>query len=44
MDNKTLVNLVIEQMKRDIEVQDWTAIAELLEHIPEENLTAFLPE
>ncbi len=41
---KGLVELVIDQIKKDIEVGDLTAIHELLLFSPEENLKAYLPE
>jgi hypothetical protein len=44
MHNKELIDQVIEQMKKDVSYGDWTAIAELLESVPEENLKSFLPE
>ena len=35
---------VIEQIKADFENRDETALYEMLKSIPQENLTAFLPE
>lgn len=35
---------VIAELKRDIEFGDTTAIVDLLQHIPEEILTGYLPE
>jgi hypothetical protein len=42
MKDEALIDAVIEQMKLDIEAQDWTAIAELLTRTPEDALVAFL--
>ena len=39
-----LVDDVIEQMKDDIQYEDWTAIDELLKSCPVENLISYLPE
>lgn len=39
-----LIDAAIEQIKRDLEAGDSTAIAELLTHVPQRNLQAFLPE
>jgi hypothetical protein len=45
MDKQELVDAVIEEMKRDISNNDWTAIDELLyHHVDTERLEAFLPE
>jgi len=44
MKNYELIDLVIEQIKKDFEVGDYTAVFELLEFIPRENLIAYLPE
>jgi hypothetical protein len=45
MDKQTLVDAVIEEMKRDISNNDWMAIDELLyHHVDTERLEAFLPE
>ena len=44
MTTKNLIDAVIAQMQIDIEAKDWTAIAELLSHVPTDNLRAFLPE
>jgi len=43
MDEK-LLDLVTEQIKIDIENEDTTAIYELLNFVPEENLKGFLSE
>jgi len=39
-----IIDTVIEQIKRDIEKGDVTALYELLKHIEHEELIAFLPE
>ena len=39
-----LIENVIEQMKRDIEMGDWTAIEQLLSFCPERDLREFLSE
>ena len=39
-----VLDTVIEQIKRDIEGGDVTALYELLKHIEHEELMAFLPE
>jgi hypothetical protein len=44
MKDEALIDAVIEQMKLDIEAQDWTAIAELLTRTPEDALVAFLSD
>jgi hypothetical protein len=44
MDKQTLVDAVIEEMKRDISNNDWTAIDGLLFNVNTEMLEAFLPE
>ena len=44
MDEQTLVDAVIEEMKRDISNNDWTAIDGLLFNVDTERLEAFLPE
>ena len=38
------IELALEQIVRDVEAGDLSAIAELLKFVPEENLIAFLPE
>lgn len=40
----TLINKVLEQITTDINNKDLTALAELLEFIPKENLQAYLSE
>ena len=44
MDRAKLIDLVVEQIKQDLEANDETAICELLESVSEESLLAFLPE
>ncbi len=44
MIDESFIDVVIEQMKLDIAVGDWTAIAELLTHIPEDVLVGFLSD
>jgi acid phosphatase family membrane protein YuiD len=44
MKDAALIDAVIEQMKLDIDSQDWTALAELLGHTPEDALVAFLSD
>lgn len=39
-----LIDLVIQQIKNDLESGDETAIAELLQMVPNDNLLAFLGE
>jgi hypothetical protein len=39
-----LLELALEQIVRDVENWDLTAIEELLRFVPEENLIAYLPE
>lgn len=39
-----VIDKVLEQIKKDIFVEDWTAIEELLTFVPLENLIGFLPE
>lgn len=43
MENE-LIDKVLKQIKKDIEIGDVTAIEVLLESISKENLEAFLPE
>jgi hypothetical protein len=44
MKDQALIDAVIEQMKLDIQSEDWTAIEELLTHVPEQFLQGFLSE
>lgn len=39
-----LINRVVEQIKRDIEQNDETALCELLSFVPVKNLVQYLPE
>jgi len=39
-----IIEAVIEQMRKDFEMDDVTAIYELLEFTPKENLLGYLPE
>ncbi len=39
-----LVDIVIEQIKKDFAMGDETAVDELLRFIPDENLIGFLPD
>jgi len=39
-----LIDLVIQQIKKDLDTGDETAIAELLKFVPTENLQSFLSE
>jgi hypothetical protein len=39
-----LIDLVIQQIKKDLDSGDETAIAELLKFVPTENLQSFLSE
>jgi hypothetical protein len=38
------IELALEQIVRDVEAGDLSAIEELLKFVPEKNLIAFLPE
>jgi hypothetical protein len=42
--DESLIDSVIEQMKLDIASDDWTAIAELLNHVDEDVLVGFLSD
>jgi len=46
MDHKFehLLDAVCDEMKKQIDDGDWTAIDELLRFVPRENLINFLPE
>ena len=44
MDRKDLIEAVIAQIMRDINVGDFTAIWELMEHVDEQTLASYLPE
>ena len=39
-----LVDKVLEQIKKDVEVGDMTAVEELLRDVPDEILKSYLPE
>jgi hypothetical protein len=43
-EKERLIDAVIKQAVKDVESQDLTAIAELLEHVPNEHLQGFLSE
>lgn len=40
----SLIDKVIEQIRRDLDFGDTTALEELLNFTPEENLKGYLPE
>lgn len=42
--NSPLIDAVVEQIKKDLESNDETAICELLSFVPEKNLINYLPE
>lgn len=42
--NERIFELALEQIVKDVEAKDLTAIAELLKFVPEENLFSFLSE
>lgn len=44
IDKNRLIDLVLEQIKADIAVEDYTALAELLYGLPVEKLTDYLPD
>lgn len=39
-----IIEAVIKQIKEDLEMQDETALYELLEFVPKKNLLGYLPE
>jgi len=43
-DNQQLIDQVIEEMKVQIEHNDWSVIEHLLTFVPKQNLIGFLPE
>ena len=43
-DLQIVIDLVIEQIKKDIEAEDVTAIAAMLESVPMDCLVGYLPE
>ena len=42
--NEKLIDMVLEQIKADVESGDLTATAELLKFVPEKYLVGYLPE
>ena len=44
MDKQKLVDLVLNQITKDVFAEDLTAIEELVIMLPEENLVSYLPE
>ena len=44
MTNETLINAVLEQIQIDIVREDLTAIAEMLERLPQEVLQGYLSD
>ena len=44
MSQDALIDLVIQQIRKDLDTGDETAIAELLKFVPTENLQSFLSE
>jgi len=42
--DEVLMDRVLKQIEQDVKNQDFTAIEELLQQIPEQRLRAFLPE
>ena len=44
VDRQDLLDQVLNQIARDIEDSDFTAIEELLKSVSDENLIAYLPE
>jgi len=44
MDKDQLITKVIEQIQKDLDVGDSTAISELLDDLPEKTLESFLSE
>lgn len=44
VDESDLIDLVLEQIRVDVDAGDFTAIEELLKYVPEKNLIAYLPE
>ena len=43
-DKERLIELVLDQIEKDVEDGDYTAIAEMLKALPIKALTAYLPE
>jgi hypothetical protein len=44
MTKEQLIDRVLDQIAHDVRIRDFTAIAELLEHVPENILEGYLPE
>jgi hypothetical protein len=42
--NEQLIDQVIDQIIEDVKMSDYTAIAELLQNVSEENLRKYLPD
>lgn len=42
--NQNLINAVIRRIEDDVQAEDFTAIDELLQAVPEEALLNYLPE
>lgn len=42
--NEELIDMVLRQIKTDVEIGDLTAIAELLKFVPKKYLVGYLPE
>jgi len=42
--NQAVIDRVLDQIRRDVEDQDYTAIEELIKDLPIERLTGYLPE
>ena len=44
LESQTLIDLVLDQIVQDVQNKDFTAIVELLNFVPENNLKSFLSE
>jgi hypothetical protein len=44
LESQTLIDLVLDQIVQDVQNKDFTAIEELLNFVPENNLKSFLSE
>jgi len=42
--DEVLIQRVLKQIEKDVEDQDFTALVEMLEYVPERILKGFLPE
>jgi hypothetical protein len=42
--DQELIDRVLDQIRCDVQDEDFTAIEELLKSVPEENLKGYLPE